>query len=473
MGRMQFIVPHRDRLPAGAIELAYLANLEESPYRTRATWQGDELALERDESESATLTIPWIAGDRPPLALSTGTLVERSRPYILAVELARGTVYRLRMYAFAWQSLGLVLPDGFEGLLHQGLAALARAVTSQEEPAAAAELAEQALDLALVASGSLCRAYGEQSIPARKGAASRAPFLVGITLDNQPPDQSVGERVLAACNILAAPFTWRSIEPAENVRSWELSDAQIAWCQARQMRICGGPLVRIDPDALPEWLDFADFDAALVKVERHLLAVAERYAGRVHLWNCAAGINANLGSPLTEEQRLRLTVRAIEIVRAADRNTPIIVTLDQPWGEYLRDQRRQLSPIHLADVLVRGDLGLSGFGLRVNVGLTPSATLPRDVLEISRQIDRWSVFNLPLLVDLTLPPAISPDDRSQQTWIEQVAPVLLGKPAVQAVFWGRLMDGDGDEFSDRGLFDREGRAKPAFQAFSTIRGLIE
>jgi hypothetical protein len=470
---MQFIVPNRNRLPHRAVELAYLANLEESPYRTRATWQGEELSFDREESESATLTIPWITGDRPPLALSTGTLVERSRPYILPVELARGTVYRLRIYAFAWQSLGLVLPDGFEGLLHQGLKTLARAVTSQDQPAVAAEMAQQAIDLALVASSALCSAYGEQSIPARKGAVSRAPFLVGVTLDDQPPDPPLAQRVLAACNMLAAPFTWSRIEPAENARSWQFSDAQIAWCQARQVRICGGPLLRLDADALPNWLDFADFDAALAKVERHLLAVAERYAGRVHLWNSSAGVNTSLELPLTEEQRLRLTVRAIEIVRAADRNTPIIITLDQPWGEYLRDERRQLSPIHLADVLVRGDLGLSGFGLRINVGLTHGATLPRDVLEISRQLDRWSVFNLPLLVELSLPFTGSPDDRSQQAWIEQVAPVLLGKPAVQAVFWGRLTDGDGDEFSDRGLFDRQGHAKPEFQAFSTIRGLVE
>jgi hypothetical protein len=471
---MQFIVPNRSRLPAGAVESAYLANLEESPYRTRASWQGDWLTLDRDEAESATLTIPWIAGDRQPLALSTGTLVERSRPYVLPVELARGTVYRLRTYAFAWQSLGLVLPDGFEDLLHQVLERFARAATSQERPAAAGELAEQALDMALAASGSLCAAYGEQSLPARRGAASRAPFLVGVTLDEQPPDPSFAEHLLATCNTLAVPFTWRSIESTENARSWQVFDAQLAWCQARQMRICGGPLVRLDPDALPDWLDpGADFEGLLAKVERHLLAVVERYAGRVQLWNCSAGLNTGVALPISEEQRLRLAVRAVEIVRAADHNTPIITTLDQPWGEYLRDERRQLSPIHLADVLVRGDLGLSGFGLTINIGLGRRATLPRDVLEISRQIDRWSVFNLPLLVELTLPPGESKEQGSERTWIEQVSPVLLGKPAVQAVLWGQLSDGGNNPFPDRGLFDRDGHAKAAFHAFSTIRGLLE
>jgi hypothetical protein len=210
-----------------------------------------------------------------------------------------------------------------------------------------------------------------------------------------------------------------------------------------------------------------------MKIERYLLAVVERYAGRVQLWNCAAALNTAAELALTEEQRLQLAVRAIEIVRAADRNTPIIFTIDQPWGEYLRDERRQLSPIHLADVLVRGDVGLSGFGLRINIDLARGATLPRDVLEISRQMDRWSVFNLPLLVELTLPQKTMPAGESEQAWLERVIPMLLGKPAVQAIVWGRLLDGGNREFSDRGLFDRQGHAKPAFHAFSTIRRLVE
>ena len=471
---MQFIVPHRDRLPPGAIELAYLANLEESPYRTHASWQGDRLTLDRAETESGTVTIPWLSGAGSPLALSTGTLVERTRPYVLPVELARGTVHRLRSYAFAWQSLGLVVPDGFAGLLHQVLETFARAATSQDRPADAAQLAEQALDLAILASGSLCAAYGEQSVPARKNAASRAPFLIGVSLDEQAPDRPLAESVLAACNTLSVPFTWRRIEPTENARDWQPCDAQIDWCRARQVRVCGGPLVRLGADALPGWLDpGAGFDAVMTKIERYLFAVVERYAGRVHLWNCAAGLNTATGLAVTEEQRLRLAVRAIEIVRAADRNTPIIFTLDQPWGEYLRDERRQLSPIHLADVLVRGDVGLSGFGLRINIDLTRGATLPRDVLEISREMDRWSVFNLPLLIELTLPQKTMPAGESEQAWLERVIPVLLGKPAVQAIFWGQLSDGGNSEFPDRGLFDRQGDAKPAFHAFSTIRRLVE
>jgi hypothetical protein len=231
--------------------------------------------------------------------------------------------------------------------------------------------------------------------------------------------------------------------------------------------------VRLDSETLPSWISPAtDFGALQAAISRHVQAVVERYRGRVHLWNCAAALNTSIVLRLSEEQRLRLAVSAIEAVRAADRQAAVILTVDQPWGEALRDQRRQLSPIHFADALVRGDLGLGGLGLSINIGFEPEATLPRDVLEISRQIDRWSIFNLPLLVEFTLPPSRSPTDPGERAWIEQVIPVLLGKPAVQAVFWGRLRD-RGGQFADRGLFDAGGTPKSALRAFSLVRRWTE
>jgi hypothetical protein len=474
MGRIQFIVPHRERLPEKAAELAYLAGHEEAPYQTRLSWQGDRLVVQRDEAESATFTVPWLVADRPPLALSTGTLVERPRPYVLPVELARGSVYRLRTYAFLWQSLGLVVPDGVPTLMKEALEALAAAATAPDQPQKAADRAQQALEAALEASSLLCTAYAEQSRRARRSMSARTPLLIGAPLDAERPEGlPFAQRLLDACNTLAVPFTWRHVEPVAGAPSWELSDLQIAWCQAHEKRICGGPLVRLDSETLPDWIGpSTDFGALQAAVVRHVQSVVERYRGRVHLWNCGAALNTSTSLHLSEEQRLRLAVSAIETVRAADRQAAVILTVDQPWGEALRDERRQLSPIHFADALVRGDLGLGGLGLSINIGFEPQATLPRDVLEISRQIDRWSIFNLPLLIDFTLPSSVSPDDPVEQLWIQQVIPVLLGKPAVQAIFWGRLMDSVG-QFGQRGLFDGNAVPKPALAAFSAIRRWTE
>jgi hypothetical protein len=480
---MLFIVPKRDRLPDAAIELTYLANQEESPYPTRAFWQGELLVVDRDESESATLTLPWITDDGKILALTTGTLVERRQPYLLSLELARGTINRLRTYAFVWAALGLVLPDELAAMLTDSTKALGRAATGQNEPTVAEAHARRALEIALRAGALLGAVYGEQSCIARRSMTPRAPLLIGTTLGRRPPDQLFCEPLLAACNSLSIPFDWSEVEPNDAERNWQLSDLQLAWCEAQKLSICGGPLVCFDAGALPEWVARADdFDFLLSRATRHIQAVVERYRGRVHLWNCATAVNSARGLSLNDGQRLRLAVRIVETVRATDERTPLILTLDQPWGEYLRDQhgpnageepapRCALSPIHFADALLRGDLGLAGFGLRINVGLARDATLPRDVLEISRQIDRWSVFNLPLLIEVTLPAEAG--QSLKQVWLNHVVPVLLGKPAVQAIFWGRLFDGEGRGFPARGLFDSEGLPKPALAAFTGIRRFAE
>ena len=39
--------------------------------------------------------------------------MERERPYNLPVELARGTLNRLRHQAHEWQTMGMTLPDDF------------------------------------------------------------------------------------------------------------------------------------------------------------------------------------------------------------------------------------------------------------------------------------------------------------------------------------------------------------------------
>jgi hypothetical protein len=475
MGQMQFIVPDRSRLPEGATELAYFAGHEESPQVTRAVWENGLLVISRQEQESGTLTIPWKPSpSADATALATATLIERPRPYLLPLELARGAVYRLRSYAFLWQSFGLAAPDELGSLLQEARTQLARAATSQSDAARAAAHADQALDAALRAGEILCRAYGDQWSAARKSLAPRPPFLVGATLDARPPDQPFAEHLLQACNTLGVPFDWPEVERVEGSPDWQLSESQLAWCQAHELSVCGGPLLRCARGALPAWLDASgDFELLLARATRHLQGVVERFRGRVQLWNCAAGANTARGLGLSEDQQLRLAVRAVETVRVTDGNAPVIISLDQPWGDYLRDERRQLSPIHFADALLRGNLGLSGLGLRIDIGLSPETTLPRDVLEISRQIDRWSVFNLPLLVELTLPPSRSFAAASELAWLKQVVPVLLSKATVQAVFWGQLFDGQSGQLPDRGLFDTDATPKPALEAFANVRRMAE
>ena len=168
MGLMRFVVPRRERLAADVLQRAYLSGLDEIPWVTRVQWSGDELAVRRTESDSGTFHIPWPGAGLGELTLGTACLLEREAPYHLPVELARGTLNRLRHQIAQWQSMGMVVPPEVTTQLAAALKVFARAATSQHDSAAAEALAEQALMTGLAAVRRLTAAYAEQILAVRR-----------------------------------------------------------------------------------------------------------------------------------------------------------------------------------------------------------------------------------------------------------------------------------------------------------------
>src|SRR5690349_10112397 len=109
MGLMRFLVPRTERLAPMAVERAFFCGMDDLPWQTTAQWSDGQLLIRRAEDDSGSLHIPWIADSQPELMLATATLMERQAPYILPVELARGTVHRLRNQLSVWESLGLAV----------------------------------------------------------------------------------------------------------------------------------------------------------------------------------------------------------------------------------------------------------------------------------------------------------------------------------------------------------------------------
>ena len=218
-------------------------------------------------------------------------------------------------------------------------------------------------------------------------------------------------------------------------------------------------------------------------------AVVKRYRGKVQLWHVAARMNQDGAFRYSEEQRLRLVVEAVDRVRAIDPRTPMIVSFDQPWAEYIARKDQELTPLHFADTLVRGELGLAGVGLEINYGYWPGGTLPRDPLEVSRQLDRWSQLGVPLVISSRPPATAAADPLAQHP-----AQVLKrsGRPArtpawqqrarhsgscrccwpssrCQAIVWNHWQDDRPHEFPHAGLCDARGRPKPILQTIANLR----
>ena len=94
MGQLRFLLAGGEPFGAPAAALAYLAGLEGIPWRGDCRWNPSatgegpsELVVEREVSESGSLYAPWCVEGYGELVLSTASLMERTRPYQLPIEL--------------------------------------------------------------------------------------------------------------------------------------------------------------------------------------------------------------------------------------------------------------------------------------------------------------------------------------------------------------------------------------------------
>ena len=489
-GLMRLIVPPNGRLSPRLVERAYMAGPDQIPWHCHTRISDGELIVERSVADSGKLLIPWPVAGHGEVMLTTATLMERDRPYQLAVELARGKIHQVRNQIADWQSIGLVAPPKLETALHKALGHLSRAVTSQHDPAKAAEHAEKAIVGALDAADLLVSAYVDQALAARQRQSPRINALLGACLGPDAPEAPLDGQFLRTFNSAIVPLAWRQVEASEGRYQWDAFDREIEWCGQHNLAVCAGPLLRLDTLGLPDWLYLweGDFNNVQSFASDYVEAVVSRYRGKVQVWHCASRVNVGEALSLSEEQKLRLAVRAIEIIRDIDPATPLVVRFDQPWAEYMSRSTPDLSPLHFADALVRAGLQLSGIGLEINMGYYPGGSLLRDRLEVSRLIDLWSCLGLPLQLMVTAPsgqnalpaPKGHPlpiadafpggwSPENQAAWIKHYFPLFFAKPAVHGVFWNQLRDDETCEFPYAGLVDTSGAIKTAFTALSGLR----
>jgi hypothetical protein len=486
MGQIRFLVTPADRITDEVLQLAYLSGADHTPWPVRLEVEGGVLTLERAESESASLTLPWPVERHGLLGLCTATLLERPEPYHLPLELARGTIHRLRDQLFEWQMIGLAIPKEVQDKLAEAIGRFSWAVVSQDEVPQSAAKAQDALRTALDASQLLAGAYAEQVIAARRRVGGKLPSLLGAELSGPPLDDAAAKMFLSAFNAALVSVCWRDIEANEGDFSWSACDEHVAWCRAHGLKVCAGPLLQPDPRGLPDWVYLweDDFENLTAAAGDFIRAAVERYRGKVDFWLCAARANTCEALSLSEEENLRLAAGALDLVRTLDPDTPTVVSIDQPWGEYMGRRAVESPPLHFADALVRSGLDLRALMLELNLGCFRGGTLPPTELDLSRRLDTWSVLGLPLLVSLAIPSGDREDPlgqrrlrvppgswslESQQAWTARYVPLMLAKPGVLGVFWNQLRDGQPHDFPHAGLFGPRRTLKPALRTLAALR----
>jgi len=452
MGSMQFLLPRREGLAELAVACAYLIGHDGAPWESQVEFSQGRLVVRRDSRESGRLVAPWPIAGADPVALSTATLIPRETPYHLALELCRGTLAR-------------ILGQFPASILEQPT--IQQAVREAEYHFIEASLRQRDIELSAVAAETAL-AICLQTIPICL-AAQRSPPNQSAYCSRLTGFQVVRPQQLERLNRVAklpgnATFynnCWREVEANPGEYDWQCWDRDLKRIRRARRRVVAGPLFRLTRQELPDWLYLwdDDFDALQSYLIAYVHAATQRLHADVNLWYVTAGTNIETELHLGEEQRLRLTLAALETLRSVDTQTPAIVGIRQPWGEYLGHTALDLSPWQFADIIVRAGIGVSGFALEMNLGCETGYTMPRDLLELNRLVDQWSALGLPLVVILSAPvPVISAKSAATQvSSVREFIELLQHKPAIQGIIWSQV-----DDAKERpaGVLTAEAKPKP-------------
>lgn len=505
MGLIRFAV-HPASLMADWPEVyrGYLTGADGRVFPTRIEVDDEIVGCRRTTSESCKFHVAYpVEGFGRPM-VSTASLPEREQPYLLAVELARGKIVQLRNQASAWELAGMQIPATYTAASREAHRAFARAASSQTNPQSASQLASQALHHAFRAAEALTVAYGAQALAGRLQRFGSLPASVGCELLGSIPNPDANELFTAAFNAATVAVPWRTIEAVEGEYNWESIDRQLDWCEQhgaqgryeggrgadQRLLVRGGPLIDLGPDGLPPWLARWEHDVFNLRsfVCDFVETAITRYVGRIRIWEVAARANSGGSPALNEESRLMLTASVLGVAKQIDEEAQLIVRVDQPWSDYQARGQHRLSPLQFVDALHRSGVGLAGVNLELAMGYLPRGSARRDLMDISRLIDSWSVLNLPIHITLACPSSGEDDPLSYPDWevdsrlwpndcgeddqaecIDRVMELLLAKPSVAGVFLPHFSDADPHQFPFAGVLRADGSPKPALERIITQR----
>jgi hypothetical protein len=493
MGSMSFLLP--DPLPSAAKSvlleacLASVGYYDQTPGPTTVQLTPGLLKLTRDENESGYLVIAWPVEPFGTLVISTTTLREREEPYRLLVELARGKLNQVRTQLAEWQSIGLVVEPEFERAIADASRAFGRAVLAPT-PSESDTLSLRVLERAHLLADQLVREYMSQMFATRHQSegpldtryAARTPSAP------RPSEQPEYDRCFNAASI---SLRWADIEKSESQYDWSNTDEAVARAIAADLPITLGPVIDLAPNMVPVWARgwSADLPTLAACMCDFLETAINRYRRDVRRWIICAGFNHCDSLGLGDDDRLRLAYRLFEAAAQIDSSLELVLSIAQPWGEYLANDTQTIAPITFPDDLIRAGVRLSAVELEIRAGSQPRGSRSRDLLETARLLDVFGMLGLPIEVVLSYPSSEEPDAlaklHNEETiafstgsrpnpdghaeWGASFASLALAWPQIRSVTWDHWTDAEPHLAPSSGLLDSRGNVKPLLARLRALR----
>jgi hypothetical protein len=482
------------------------------------------------------------------LMLQTTLLPDRARPYLLAIELARHQIMLLLNKLEDWQLTELppehpVLQQ-FELARDNFTAALVAQNKKQDGAADALHAgyhpeadrkATQALALALEAGEELALIQSARQLKGRLSGesynAARAAFtkssqetvpagapvvvpgsghvtlpgvpLIGCAISPGQMNESLAKAGAATCDFLTMPMRWVDLEPVEGKYNFATTDRWIEWAvRTAKLPLVGGPVVDLRPRSAPDWLFIweNDYDTLRDLVFEHIQAVVTRYRKTISRWTVASGLHVNTNFKISFEQILDLTRLSVMLIKKLHPTARVQLELQQPWGEYLVQNKRSIPPYVYAEAVLTTQLPIDAIALRLQMGHAEPGLATRDMLSLSALLDKYAALEKPIFVTAVGAPSqpIAPkpyvprvgaeatvpyepgywrspwSEQQQALWMTHAISIMASKPYVQGICWHELYDTPGDpttapEMPFGGLVDKDSKPKASLQRLGEIR----
>ncbi len=443
-------------------------------------------SCEKIDFASLSLSCP-VEGSGIPL-VSTGFLENRTEPYVLLVELARGKISSLRNMLQEWSEDIHDIPEEFHRLHQEAYQLFTQAVFHQDDPIMASEIGWDSLELAFHVSEYLCQFYVNKQLVSNVRSSTEAKHL-GTVLNSPISGQGQLQIIKENFSRLCLPIKWNEIEETQGERNWDHLDSIIETCRQNSIRCYSGPLFDLSENNFPVWLKSwqHDFENFISIVCDYVESVVGRYASEINVWNIARSFLSNDFNHLSQRDHLTIVAHALNTARQIQKNLLLGVSIIHPWGVSEGCSSLELSPLHAVDMLQRTGVGLSWVSLEIPMGFQGRGYVPYDLMELSRLIDEWDEVELPLDIVLAFPSSDQPvsgqseslsshgcwkkdcSEKTQQEFMEYFIPMLIQKENVMSVTWEGLTDSSEMKFPHSGLLREDEAEKPALSTFSRFR----
>ena len=439
-----------------------------------ASDQQRTLTVNRNQDESGRLYLIYNFEQLGEHLICTGTLLPNSdKPYDLLIELARGTLNRMRNQTSIWEEGGLAVEESTRQKIHDATSQLGHALfcVGQE---AADQFAIKTLETTIEAVYELATTFAKQISKFRREHNELPQFWIANQIGTA--DQFEPSTTLSFAQLATAKLT-----PESNDEPCSATQTQL---ESLNKKVIVGPLLDASIGGFSKsMLQLDDFlarkDRLISDAEQTLKSLPKNTA----MLRVASGLNGTGHRNLSYPQQLQATVDLLQLVEDSDVTVPTMVSFDFPWAERLAGAVGGTHPLQIADSLVRQGVELSFLGLEINLDLWPNGSAVRDPLQWIDLVDIWAQLGLPMVLCLRAPCGGTGETKGAETrnetrsnltdqqridFLKTILPMMVARPSVHGLIFQQWQDSDDLRYPHSGIVQADGTPKEIFSVLEAV-----